>query len=325
MMLENKIIILSIFPIYETDNKLIPLLQKLTTNGFKVVAIDDGNGDKESNLFKQVEEYARVLYHKNNIGKGASIKEALKGIKERYNRNTVVITLDWKSEITIPELHQLSNEAYANKKTLVIGKKEDSLKSTFMKTDVRAFNYELIDFLISVGGNRFEYEMNVLRQCTKTGIYIKDIAIGPTGTNENQINYKEAANKIVNKASDSIENAYEKLDKANIPVKNYFIDYGIFFCLNLLSDHLLISNIFARITSAILEFNDERANYQEIEKEAKEYLGTMIVLLIIDTFLLSLFVNRFHINCYIAKIFTEILFALFYYGIKEYIFKSLKK
>ena len=75
-MLENKIIILPVFPIYEDNQKFLDFIKELVSNQYKLIIIDDGNGENEKEYFHHMESFAKVITHKNNEGKGASIKEA---------------------------------------------------------------------------------------------------------------------------------------------------------------------------------------------------------------------------------------------------------
>ena len=63
-----------LIPSYKPDNLLIELLVKLKEAGFDSIVVNDGSGEEYDLIFKQAEEYATVLAHETNRGKGAAVK-----------------------------------------------------------------------------------------------------------------------------------------------------------------------------------------------------------------------------------------------------------
>ncbi len=108
--------------------------------------------------------------------------------------------MDLDGQHTIKDAKKLIEYTENNKKVLTIGKrlrdKKIPLRSKvgnaitklvyFLTTGVkvydtqsglRCFTNELVDFMINIEGNRFEYEMNVLIFCAKNNIKMKEIII----------------------------------------------------------------------------------------------------------------------------------------------------
>ncbi len=204
-MLENKIIILPVFPIYDGNQKFLDFIQELFSNQYKLIIIDDGNGEREKDYFHQMESIAKVITHKNNEGKGASIKEALKYIREHYNKNTIIMTFDWEDSFSISELETVCKMAFVKINTLVIGKKENEKK--IVKSKILGFRYELIDFLNTVSGSRSSYFMNINLKCKQNQVPIH--AIFFTSSNSSTLDviekkmedYTESTKLIIEKVS----------------------------------------------------------------------------------------------------------------------------
>ena len=62
--------------------------------GNQVVLVDDGSGEDKQQEFWKLSEYAIVLHHEQNRGKGTAIKTALKFIQESLWDYDVVGIMD---------------------------------------------------------------------------------------------------------------------------------------------------------------------------------------------------------------------------------------
>ena len=79
-----------VIPAYEPDEKLIKLLKEVSAlNLFQIIVVNDGSGDK----FNVAKEYAILLSHGINKGKGAALKTAFTYIKN-LNTDGIIVTAD---------------------------------------------------------------------------------------------------------------------------------------------------------------------------------------------------------------------------------------
>ena len=189
-----------LIPSYEPDNKLIKLVENLYKEDFDIVIVDDGSKETYNKIFELVKKYAKVLSYEKNIGKGYALKTGIKYIKEKYKKDYLILTMDSDGQHTIKDAKKLIEYTENNKKVLTIGKrlrdKKIPLRSKFgnaitklvyflttgvkvydTQSGLRCFTNELVDFMINIEGNRFEYEMNVLMFCAKNKIKMKEIII----------------------------------------------------------------------------------------------------------------------------------------------------
>ena len=189
-----------LIPSYEPDNKLIKLVKDLSKEEVDVVVVNDGSNETFDNIFKDVEKYAKVLTYNENMGKGYALKTGLKYIKDKYKEDYLIITMDSDGQHTIKDAKRLIEYIENNQNVLAIGKrlrdKKIPLRSKlgnsitkfvfFLTTGVkvydtqsglRCFSDKLIDYMLNVDGDRFEYEMNVLMLCAKNKIKMKEIVI----------------------------------------------------------------------------------------------------------------------------------------------------
>jgi len=72
-----------IIPVFNEENTIIPVLQKIKKNSsnlskYEIIVIDDGSNDKsKEHLENNKDLYNKLLINKNNMGKGYSVKQGL--------------------------------------------------------------------------------------------------------------------------------------------------------------------------------------------------------------------------------------------------------
>lgn len=189
-----------LIPAYEPDNKLVELVKKLSKEEVDIIIIDDGSGPSYQEIFNKCKDTSKVISYKTNQGKGYALKTGLKYIKENYKNEYIIVTMDCDGQHTIKDANKLIEASINNKDTLYLGKRIRSQKTPLRsrlgnsitrfvykittgldiydtQTGLRVFTNSLIDYMINIEGNRFEYEMNVLLSCAKDKINIKEIEI----------------------------------------------------------------------------------------------------------------------------------------------------
>lgn len=189
-----------LIPSYEPDNKLIKLVNDLNKEEVDIVVINDGSNETFNNIFKSIENKVHLISYEDNKGKGYALKEGLKYIKDKYKEDYLIITMDSDGQHTIKDAKRLIEYIENNQNVLAIGKrlrnKKIPLRSKlgngitkfvfFLTTGVkvydtqsglRCFSDKLIDYMLNVDGDRFEYEMNILMMCAKNKIKMKEIVI----------------------------------------------------------------------------------------------------------------------------------------------------
>ncbi len=185
----------ALIPAYEPSAGFGKLVEELWARSFEVVAVDDGSGRRYEGIFEQIRPYAHVLTHGGNRGKGAALKTGLSYIREHYGTDCVIVTADADGQHCLGDICKICRAAARRPGALTLGSREfrpgAPLKSRFgnaltrkvyhaftgrevrdTQTGLRAFGGELVPELLSVPGERYEYEMNVLLECARRGIPI---------------------------------------------------------------------------------------------------------------------------------------------------------
>lgn len=332
-----------LIPSYEPDDKLIVLIEKLSKTEYDLIVVDDGSGPNYKDIFNQIKDKCKVISYDLNHGKGYALKTGYKYIKENYS-DYVIVTMDSDGQHTIEDATRLLEYAKTHKNTLVTGmrKRDENVplrsrigngitrffyrKITHLdvydtQTGLRAFSNQLMDFMINIYGDRFDYEMNVLLECAKEGVEIKELQIETIYIENNKGSHFKTF-------SDSYK-VYKEIIKYVISSSSCFlIDYIFYTIFNLLSNSLIFSNIGARVISSITNYKINKSLVFKSNKKGYKtgtyYFSLVILVLILNTLLLSLLVNL-GINRYIGKIIVEVILSIFSFFVQKlFIFKEKK-
>jgi gtrA family protein len=307
---------IALIPAYEPDDRLITLLKELENTAFDAIVIDDGSGWKYQEIFDKAKNYATVLSHEKNRGKGAALKTGYEYIRDNYKEKYVIVTMDSDGQHTVQDATKLCEKLLLNPEKLIIGKrnfsKEVPLRSKFgnactrvvyrlvtgirvydTQSGLRAFDNSLSDFMLGVKGQRYEYEMNVLMECQKNKIQIMEEDIETIYIDNNSSSH-------FNTLKDSFR-IYKEI--------------------------LKFSAISARIISAVVNFTLNRKyvfkSNSDVFHAAIKYILLCMFILTINTAILGFLVEYVNIDKSLAKIITELsLFALSMAIQKMMIFKK---
>lgn len=188
-----------LIPSLHPDDKLVPYVHALQKAGFKrLVIVDDGSGPdrKYQSIFDELRTISccTVLSYEINRGKGYALKHGLAYIRENLPEVTAVITADSDGQHLVEDVMSVERSLQKNPHALVLGSRDFSLKNVPPKsrfgnrttsfffyllygrwlpdtqTGLRGISADLIPFLLSIPGDRFEYEMNMLTHASKEKI-----------------------------------------------------------------------------------------------------------------------------------------------------------
>lgn len=338
--MEKNIRYIALIPAYNPDDKLIKLINDIKKESFDIVVIDDGSNKSSSEIFKKIDSDCHILHHKVNKGKGEGIKTGLRYIKENY-KEYIVVTMDCDGQHLIEDAIKLCkyNENHLN--TLCLGSRRfdnhvplrSKIGNTITRrvfafttgtkiydtqTGLRSFSHKLVDTMLEINGERFEYEINVLLEASKRKIPIKEIEIKTIYINNNSSSH-------FNTITDSFK-VYKKIIKFSIiSISSFFIDFILYTVFSIFLNYA-IANIIARIISASYNF---LMNKNIVFKYQKNYVKALLkytllalTILSLNLIILSLFINL-GINKYIAKIIVELILFIVSYTLQDnYIFPT---
>ena len=333
---KNKKLIVLI-PSYEPDENLTKLIKNLNKNKITSIVVDDGSGKDYKEIFDNLD--TKVISYEINQGKGHALKEGYKYIKDNY-KEYVVVTMDSDGQHRIEDALNLYNYILKNDDTLVLGKRPRGEKTPLRskvgnaitrfvfhlvsgqdvydtQTGLRAFSNKLIDYMLKVKGERFEYEMNVLLYAKNNKIPIKELEIETIYIDNNSKSH-------FNAFKDSLK-LYKEIIKFSLSdIISFLIDYILFIVFKVVLNNITIANVIARTISSTINYiinkNIVFKSNKNIAKSLLEYYGLVIFILLINTLLLNLL--SIIINPILAKLIVEIvLFIISWLVQKILIFK----
>ncbi len=199
----DKLVIL--IPTYNPSEKLIKTIDVLKDSGFNhIVVVNDGSLNNE--IFNEI-EVDRVLKHKTNKGKGASLKTGFEYLKKLNFDGAITIDDDLQHDISdvkkIADSFLEKQGVYFGVRDFngapVIRKMANIIVSKLFKllykfdicdtqTGLRCFPKNIFEHLTLINGSGFEYEMNVLKYLVKNKYNINKIKI-KTIYNDNKSHY----------------------------------------------------------------------------------------------------------------------------------------
>ena len=190
-----------VIPAYEPDNKLVNLVRELSQDGFGILVIDDGSGEKYKPVFDQVSEFpnTHVIANEKNMGKGATLKHGFRRITEFFPDCRIFVTADADGQHTPEDIKKVRAELENNAKMVLavrIRKGKIPFRSRFgndlskfvytiltghyftdNQSGLRGFTIDNVDWLVRVRGNKYDYELNMLFYADKQSIPITTIPI----------------------------------------------------------------------------------------------------------------------------------------------------
>ena len=182
-----------LIPAYQPDARLPRLILELhrADPSTKIVVVDDGSGQKFSDIFEaSATAGAHVISYENNRGKGYALREGFTWIRDVAGDSPeCVVTADADGQHTLNDIFRVGRTCTDTGKSVLgvrefvghvparsrIGNTATSalfwlatgwkLKDT--QTGLRAFPVALLPALLEVQGDRYEYELRVLLHLAK--------------------------------------------------------------------------------------------------------------------------------------------------------------
>lgn len=324
---------IALIPAYEPDEALLHVTEELFAAGFTLIIIDDGSGPAYSSIFKEAESCAFVLHHAKNRGKGCALRTGLKYIYDNFPEDSFVVTVDADGQHKPADAGRVIKAAEKNPGALILGSRHFTgkvpLRSLFgntitrfvyrtasgvsltdTQTGLRAFAAGMIPFLLSIEGDRYEYEMNVLLSFGKKKLPLEEVPIETVYRPGNSSSH-------FNTLRDSYLIYRDILKFTLSSLIGFAVDYSLFSILSAATGFLgalsiPLSNIAARIVSAGVNFTINKKfvfkSRGSALKTGAQYFLLASGVLAGNTALLTLLTEVLGINRYLAKLVTEITF-----------------
>lgn len=188
-----------LIPAYKPDETLLTLVDELVENGLKVLVVNDGSGRPYDVIFNALAGKAVVVANKTNKGKGAALKNGMSSIRSLFPDCGWFITADADGQHKVTDILRVRDELHLGSEFVLtvrnlsgdipfrsrVGNNLSRYIYTTLtghyftdnQSGLRGFSVNNIDWLLEVGGEKYDYEMNMLYYADKQGISITTLPI----------------------------------------------------------------------------------------------------------------------------------------------------
>lgn len=337
----------AVIPAYEPDEKMLAVIDDISSlTDFHIIVINDGSGKDKLPIFAEAAKKAIVLTHEVNKGKGRGIKTALEYIKEHEADTVGIVIADADGQHRVEDIIRVSEALKSSPDKLIMGCRRFSgkipLRSKFgnnitkfvfsfaagvkvsdTQTGLRGFSSKLIPFMLSVNGDRYEFEMNMLLECAREGIRFYEVPIETVYLGKNESSH-------FNPIKDSWRIYKDILKFSCSSLLSFCVDYIFYSIFAMISGSVAFSNICARVISSVFNFSMNKKfvfkNKDRIAKTAAKYFLLAAFILAANTIMLELCVKYLIHNKYISKILIEVLlFFISWAAQKSFVFRKRER
>ena len=333
-----------LIPSYRPDHRLAPYVQTLLYEGFaKIVVVDDGSGPQGRPFFEAMAPHERlhVIHYEPNRGKGAALKTGMEYLRDHCPHCAYVITADSDGQHTAQDVLRMSQELHriargedqeaGEQVGLLLGSRDFSQPHVPPKsragnritsvvfcllygrwvgdtqTGLRGFARELLPTMIRVGGERYEYEMNMLIDCAASKTPIRALPIETVYENNNEGSHFRAVRDSARIYGVIFAGFFRFISSSAL---SFLVDYGLYLLLNNLLKgaspalerwmrlgvvnmlpRILLATALARVLSGTFNFLLNKRfvfGYSgSIRKSLPRYLGVFALILFLSAALTS--------------------------------------
>lgn len=342
-----------IIPAYKPGREMLELLEMFRDNeDFRPVVVDDGSGTEYREIFDAVPDFAVLLRHEVNRGKGAALKTAIAHVLETMPECDLALTADADGQHRYADILRINESARAHAGALVLGSRRfegdvplrsrlgngitrqvfaiaSGAKVYDTQTGLRAFGRAAMERFLKVPGERYEYEINMLLDAAQSGMPICEETIETVYLNDNSSSH-------FNPFRDSIK-IYLCIFKFCLSsLLAAVIDYVLVLLLSALTAglgaeiSLAVSVVGARLVSATVNFSiNRRAVFRGNEtlgRAVTKYAALALCILALNYALMHVLTITLRWPLAIAKIVVEVaLFALSFLVQGRFVYRKSPK
>lgn len=338
-----------VIPAYCPSDELVRLVYDVTGVGYEVLIVDDGSGPEFNSVWNEMESRATIIHHSVNQGKGAALKTAFQYLSDFVPKAGLIVTMDADGQHLPKDMEAVIATVAVNPGFLVLGVRQFDntipIRSRFgnrithavfsaiskarvsdTQTGLRAFDRSLLDFMLEIPGERYEYEMNMLLQCSRQGIPILEVPIQTVYTDQ------QNSTSHFDTIKDSLRIYKTIIRFISSSLVSFAIDYVVFLFLVLLTSaipyHLIISNVGARTVSAAVNYTlNKNAVFQgkkRVVQTLPQYALLAFGILCANSVILSFFAGVIGLTPHFAKLLTELVLFIISFSVQSLVIFKLK-
>lgn len=338
-----------VIPAYKPDKALLQLVKDLSHSYHNILIVDDGSGPAFFSIFEEAEAIPSVTIIHNTInkGKGYALKTAFQYIINDMKSADYVITADADGQHTPDAIARLA-AAYTGKHEVILGKRTFTQTSdgrsvplrsrlgnacttavfrfvcgmaiSDTQTGLRLLPVSILQDLIYVSGEHYEYETNCLLWCKKNNITFHEVEIETIYEEGNKSSH-------FNPFLDSLRIYKVIFAYSFSSLLSVLIDYLIFFICTSAGCHVLIATYLARACSCLFNFTANRSLVFQSKGKYITQLIKYLLLVLVSGTVSGVTVHVLHTiigcNLLVSKVLTESLLYFFnFYMQRKFVFQK---
>lgn len=338
-----------LIPALNPDKKMVTLISNLIKNNFtNIIVVNDGSNKEHLDFFKQIEKHATILTHAINLGKGRALKT---GFNYYLNNNSDcigVITVDADGQHQIEDINKIYLKLKENPDNLILGartfnQKNVPFRSKFgniitkklfnfltglkiqdTQTGLRAIPNVYLEKLLSIDGERFDFEMNMLMYTKQENITVLEENIETIYLEENKSSHFNPFTDSLKIYTIFLKYIFSSMLAFIVDILFYKIFFNIF--IKTLTIYTVsISTILARIISSIVNYKiNKNIVFNKANKFSLiKYYTLCLIQMCISALLVSLIYNNINNHEVLIKVIVDtIIFFINYKIQQEWVFKD---
>jgi glycosyltransferase involved in cell wall biosynthesis len=294
-----------LIPAFEPGDSLVRIVRELRDDSpwSIVLVVDDGSGPAYAPVFAAASaQGAEVIGYDHNRGKGFALKTGFRHVLAHYP-DEAVVTADSDGQHRVTDIVRVAEHLSSrdhSEPAIVLGGRRFAgnvpLRSRFgnsvsrvafrlaaglsigdTQTGLRGFSSGTLPWLLTVEGDRFEYETRMLLATREAGIALEELEIDTVYLEHN-------ASSHFRPIVDSVRVMRPLLTFAVVSLGSFLLDLVVLEVIFALSGSLVFSVVGARVVSGTANFlANRRAVFARsrvgIRRQALRYVGLALALL----------------------------------------------
>jgi putative flippase GtrA len=261
-----------LIPAYEPDGQLLEVIGAIRAadSALALVVVDDGSGPAYGQIFDGARRAgAHVISHPANRGKGSALKTGFRFILDRFPGHDVVCA-DSDGQHSVVDILRVAGLAGTDATSMVLGARTfagdvparsrlgnaatrllfrlatgERISDT--QTGLRGYPAAMLPWLLTVSGERYEYELNLLLEAKAAGYRIASVGIATIYLDHNSGSHFRPF-------ADSVRIYAPLLKFLLSSFAGFLIDTVAFLVLSAATDSVLAAVVGARCLSATANF-----------------------------------------------------------------------
>ena len=350
-----------IIPALNPRNEFVEFVKNALQYFSRIIVVNDGSKESYEHVFERIKEFDGVtcITHKKNMGKGRAIKSAI----DYYQKSAMyvnfqgIITADSDGQNSLDDVISLDKSLaenpdksffigfrnlnspimpkrskFGNRVTAFLYRSLYGIKLKDTQSGLRAFRNGIISWAMSVSGERFEWEMNVLIKLKNVDFKIMEVAITTKYEKEHKSTFrtiKDSTRVMGILLAGIIKYVFSALCASIVDVGVFVLLYYLLLpsIISSIALSLLVSSVVSRVFSSIINYLANRfltfGGKRISKKSILKYYLLWLIQLSLSYGLLTTLTLLLGGGEIAIKIIIDLILALISYQIQlRYVFKK---